>query len=56
MHYNTMPLSANVSDSKVMRLTGHASKQMRERHAHFDTAKFSEAVDVRQKLLSGNRG
>jgi hypothetical protein len=51
-----MLLSANVSDSKVMSLTGHASKQMRERYTHFDTTKFSEVVDVQQKLLTGNRG
>jgi integrase len=32
---NTTLLMANVSDSKVMGITGHASKKMKERYTHF---------------------
>jgi hypothetical protein len=46
-----MLLSANVADSKVMSLTGHASQKMKEHYTHFDTAKFGEVVEVQEKLL-----
>jgi integrase len=52
--FNTMLLSANVADSKVMSLTGHASKKMKEHYTHFDTAKFGEVVEVQEKLLADN--
>jgi integrase len=52
--FNTMLLSANVADSKVMSLTGHASKKMKERYTHFDTTKFTEVIGVQEKLLTDN--
>jgi integrase len=52
--FKTRLLSANVADSKVMSLTGHASKKMKERYTHFDTAKFTEVIGVREKLLDIN--
>jgi integrase len=54
--FNTALLMANVPDSKVMSLTGHASKKMKERYTHFDTTKFSEVVEVQEKLLTDNSG
>jgi integrase len=50
--FNTTLLMANVPDSKVMSLTGHASKKMKERYTHFDTTKFIEVVNVQEKLLT----
>jgi integrase len=50
--FNTTLLMANVPDSKVMSLTGHASKKMKEHYTHFDTTKFVEVVDVQEKLLT----
>jgi integrase len=50
--FNTMLLAANVADSKVMSLTGHASQKMKEHYTHFDTAKFGEVVEVQEKLLA----
>jgi integrase len=50
--FNTTMLMANVSDSKVMSVTGHITKKMKERYTHFDTTKFSEVVDAQEKLLT----
>jgi integrase len=52
---NTTLLMENVPDSKVMSVTGHVSKKMKERYTHFDTTKFSEVVDVQEKLLTDKR-
>jgi integrase len=49
---NTTLLMANVPDSKVMSVTGHVSKKMKERYTHFDTTKFSEVADVQERLLA----
>jgi integrase len=51
---NTTPLMANVPESKVMSVTGHVSKKMKERYTHFDTTKFSEVASVQEKLLTDN--
>jgi integrase len=51
---NTALLAANVPDDKVMSITGHASKEMKRRYTHFDTTKFSEVVNVQEKLLADN--
>jgi hypothetical protein len=42
---------ANVSDSKVMSVTGHLSEKEKEKYTHFDTTKFTEVIDVQEKLL-----
>jgi integrase len=52
--FNTMLLAANVADSKVMSLTGHASQKMKEHYTHFDTTKFTEVIGVQEKLLTDN--
>jgi integrase len=49
--FNTTLLMANVSDNKVMSLTGHGSDQMRKRYTHFDTTKFAEVVEVQNTLI-----
>jgi integrase len=51
---NTTLLMANVPDSKVMSITGHASKKMKEKYTHFDTTKFTEVIGVQEKLLLTN--
>jgi integrase len=52
--FNTTLLMANVSDSKVMSMTGHASLKMKEHYTHFDTTKFSEVIAVQENLLCEN--
>jgi integrase len=51
---NTTLLMANVSDSKVMSVTGHLSEKEKEKYTHFDTTKFTEVIDVQEKLLDTN--
>ncbi|MDR2865103.1 MAG: tyrosine-type recombinase/integrase, partial [Spirochaetaceae bacterium] len=53
--FNTTMLMANVSDTKVMSMTGHSSVQMKEHYTHFDTTKFSEVVAVQENLLCENK-
>jgi hypothetical protein len=49
--FNTTLLMANVSDNKVMSLTGHTTEKMKKRYTHFDTTQFSEVVEVQEQLL-----
>jgi hypothetical protein len=49
--FNTTLLMANVSDSKVMSLTGHTTEKMRKHYTHFDTTQFAEVVEVQEQLL-----
>jgi integrase len=51
---NTTLLMANVPDSKVMSVTGHISQKSKKRYTHYDTTKFSEVVEVQEKLLTDN--
>jgi site-specific recombinase XerD len=53
--FNTTLLMANVSDSKVMSLTGHLTEESKKRYTHFDTTRFMEVVDVQEKLLATKR-
>jgi integrase len=52
---NTTLLMANVPDSKVMSITGHMTKEMKEHYTHFDTTKFTEVIDAQEKLMSPKR-
>jgi integrase len=49
--FNTTLLMANVTDNKVMALTGHSSQQMKKRYTHLDATKFDEVVEVQNKVL-----
>jgi integrase len=49
--FNTTLLMANVSDNKVMSLTGHTTEKMKKHYTHFDTTQFSEVVEVQEQLL-----
>jgi integrase len=49
--FNTTLLMANISDNKVMSLTGHTSEKMKKRYTHFDTTQFAEVVEVQERLL-----
>jgi integrase len=49
--FNTTLLMANVTDNKVMALTGHSSQQMKKRYTHLDATKFAEVVEVQNTLL-----
>jgi hypothetical protein len=42
---------ANVSDNKVMSLTGHTTEKMKKHYTHFDTTQFAEVVEVQEQLL-----
>jgi integrase len=50
---NTTLLMANVSDNKVMSLTGHTTEKMKKHYTHFDTTQFAEVVEVQEQLLIG---
>jgi hypothetical protein len=49
--FNTTLLMANVSDNKVMSLTGHTTEKMKKHYTHFDTTQFAEVVEVQEQLL-----
>jgi hypothetical protein len=53
--FNTTLLMANVSDNKVMSLTGHTTEKMKKHYTHFDTTQFSEVVEVQEQLLIAGR-
>jgi integrase len=49
--FNTTLLMANVSDNKVMSLTGHTTEKMKKHYTYFDTTQFAEVVEVQEQLL-----
>jgi integrase len=48
---NTTLLMANISDAKVMSVTGHSTKKMKERYTHFDTTKMIDVALVQENLF-----
>jgi integrase len=53
--FNTTLLMANVTDTKVMAVTGHVTEKMKENYTHFDSAEFTEVTAVQESLM-GHRG
>jgi integrase len=49
--FNTYLLTENVTDAKVMAVTGHVTEKMKEHYTHFDTTKFSEVAEAQKNLL-----
>jgi integrase len=49
--FNTTLLMANVTDTKVMAITGHVTEKMKEHYTHFDTTAFSEVTAVQESLM-----
>jgi integrase len=49
--FNTTLLMANVSDSKVMSLTGHTTKKMKKHYTHFDNTRMADVIEVQENLL-----
>jgi integrase len=49
--FNTMLLNANVTDTKVMAVTGHVTEKMKEHYTHFDTAGFVEVTEAQESLM-----
>jgi integrase len=49
--FNTYLLTENVTDTKVMEITGHLTEKSKKTYTHFDTAKFSEVVEAQKNLL-----
>jgi integrase len=53
--FNTTLRMANIADSKVQSITGHATQAMTELYTHFNTAELTEVRDVQDGLfLVGN--
>jgi integrase len=48
---NTTLLMANIPDAKVMSVTGHASRKMKEHYTHFDNTKMTDVMAVQEGLL-----
>ncbi|MDR3247897.1 MAG: tyrosine-type recombinase/integrase, partial [Treponema sp.] len=56
---NTTLLMANIPDTKVMSVTGHTTKKMKERYTHFDNVKMTDVITVQENLFVrpfGRRG
>jgi integrase len=49
--FNTTLRMANVADSKVQSITGHASQAMTELYTHFNTAELKEVREVQDGLF-----
>jgi integrase len=49
--FNTYLLTENVTDTKVMEVTGHLTEKSKKTYTHFDTTKFSEVVEAQKNLL-----
>jgi integrase len=49
--FNTTLLMADVPDTKVMAITGHSSKAMKEHYTHFNTVEFTEVRQVQEDLM-----
>jgi integrase len=53
--FNTYLLTENISDAKVMEVTGHLTEKNKKRYTHFDATKFYEVMEA-QKSLIEHRG
>jgi hypothetical protein len=49
--FNTTLLMANISDDKVMAITGHATQKMKLHYSHLDTIRMADVVEVQSKLF-----
>ncbi|MFP3041237.1 site-specific integrase [Treponema primitia] len=49
--FNTFLLMENITDDKVMALTGHVTKGMKERYTHFDGSKFTDVKALQEKMI-----
>jgi integrase len=54
--FNTFLLTANVTDAKVMAITGHVTEKMKDHYTHFDTTKFTEVTEAQKRLLERRGG
>ncbi|WP_162502770.1 tyrosine-type recombinase/integrase, partial [Treponema endosymbiont of Eucomonympha sp.] len=54
--FNTTLLMANVTDTKVMAITGHVTEKMKENYTHFDSAGFTEVTAVQESLMGQGEG
>jgi integrase len=48
---NTTLLMANVSDDKVMSVTGHTTQKMKKRYTHFDNTRMADVIEIQENLL-----
>jgi hypothetical protein len=49
--FNTYLLTENVTDAKVMAVTGHVTNNMKKHYTHFDTTKFLEVTEAQKRLM-----
>ncbi|WP_411047000.1 tyrosine-type recombinase/integrase, partial [Treponema primitia] len=49
--FNTFLLMANVSDDKVMALTGHTTQAMKKHYTHFDGSQFTDVKALQEKMM-----
>jgi integrase len=50
--FNTTLLMANISDDKVMAITGHSTQKMKRHYSHLDNIKMADVVEVQKNVLS----
>jgi integrase len=55
-YFNTFLLNRDIAESKVMAMTGHLSRQSKERYTHFDTRKFEEVRAAQEAMLKQGGG
>jgi integrase len=53
---NTTLLMANVTDTKVMEVTGHLTEKVKEGYTQFDSAHFTEVTAVQESLMGQQVG
>jgi integrase len=49
--FNTYLLTENVTDTKVMEITGHLTERSKKAYTHFNATQFSEVVEAQKHLL-----
>ncbi|WP_148257284.1 tyrosine-type recombinase/integrase [Treponema primitia] len=54
--FNTFLLTENITDDKVMAMTGHLNKKTKERYTHFDGSKFTDVRAAQEKMLDQKPG
>jgi integrase len=54
--FNTYLLTKNVTDTKVMEVTGHVTEKMKRHYTHFDATQFTEVMEAQESLMKRRGG
>jgi hypothetical protein len=54
--FNPFLLTKNVTDTKVMAVTGHMTEKMKEHYTHFDATQFTEVIEAQESLMKRRGG